>query len=133
MVTVKPLQSSNHFKMKLNYFISMCFNFLLRFLEMIEDGPSGTEILDCQLFAPPSNSTHVNQEKDPFKKLGLTKEVLAVHTQKEEQSFLNKFKEIKKFHTFQNRCNYYLHDRPKGCPGEHGKATDAVLEGSLLD
>ncbi|XP_014458372.1 period circadian protein homolog 2 isoform X1 [Alligator mississippiensis] len=89
-------------------------------LEMIEDGPSGTEILDCQLFAPPSNSTHVNQEKDPFKKLGLTKEVLAVHTQKEEQSFLNKFKEIKKFHTFQNRCNYYLHDRPKGCPGEHG-------------
>uniref|UniRef100_A0A8U8AU87 Period circadian protein homolog 2 n=1 Tax=Geospiza parvula TaxID=87175 RepID=A0A8U8AU87_GEOPR len=51
-------------------------------LEMIEDGPSGAEIIDGQLLAPPSSSAHINQEKEPFKKLGLTKEVLAVHTQK---------------------------------------------------
>uniref|UniRef100_A0A8C0FLX0 Period circadian protein homolog 2 n=1 Tax=Bubo bubo TaxID=30461 RepID=A0A8C0FLX0_BUBBB len=89
-------------------------------LEMIEDGPSGAELLDGQLLAPPSGSAHVNQEKEPFKKLGLTKEVLAVHTQKEEQSFLNKFKEIKRFNIFQSQCNYYLQDKPKGRPGERG-------------
>uniref|UniRef100_A0A8C3LPH8 Period circadian protein homolog 2 n=1 Tax=Chrysolophus pictus TaxID=9089 RepID=A0A8C3LPH8_CHRPC len=89
-------------------------------LEMIEDGPSGAELLDSQLPAPPSSSTHVNQEKESFKKLGLTKEVLAVHTQKEEQSFLNKFKEIKRFNIFQSHCNYYLQDKPKGRPGERG-------------
>uniref|UniRef100_A0A8C0IGY7 Period circadian protein homolog 2 n=1 Tax=Bubo bubo TaxID=30461 RepID=A0A8C0IGY7_BUBBB len=89
-------------------------------LEMIEDGPSGAELLDGQLLAPPSGSAHVNQEKEPFKKLGLTKEVLAVHTQKEEQSFLNKFKEIKRFNIFQSQCNYYLQDKPKGRNGTSG-------------
>ncbi|NXN93632.1 PER2 protein, partial [Rhinopomastus cyanomelas] len=89
-------------------------------LEMIEDGPSGAEILDGQLLASPSTSAHINQEKEPFKKLGLTKEVLAVHTQKEEQSFLNKFKEIKRFNIFQSHCNYYLQDKPKGRPAERG-------------
>ncbi|KAM6127370.1 period circadian protein homolog 2 isoform 1-T5 [Phoenicopterus ruber ruber] len=89
-------------------------------LEMIEDGPSGAELLDGQLLVPPSTSAHVNQEKESFKKLGLTKEVLAVHTQKEEQSFLNKFKEIKRFNIFQSHCNYYLQDKPKGRPGERG-------------
>ncbi|XP_044886591.1 period circadian protein homolog 2 isoform X2 [Mauremys mutica] len=88
--------------------------------EMIEDGPSGTELLDSQLLVPPSSAIHANQEKEPFKKLGLTKEILAVHTQKEEQSFLNKFKEIKRFKIFQSRCNYYLRDRPKGRHGERG-------------
>ncbi|XP_039343701.1 period circadian protein homolog 2 isoform X2 [Mauremys reevesii] len=88
--------------------------------EMIEDGPSGTELLDSQLLVPPSSAIHANQEKEPFKKLGLTKEILAVHTQKEEQSFLNKFKEIKRFKIFQSRCNYYLRDRPKGHHGERG-------------
>ncbi|EMP33303.1 Period circadian protein like protein 2 [Chelonia mydas] len=89
-------------------------------LEMIEDGPSGTELLVSQLLVPPSNTIHVNQEKEPFKKLGLTKEILAVHTQKEEQSFLNKFKEIKRFKIFQSCCNYYVQDRPIGRPGERG-------------
>ncbi|XP_053895238.1 period circadian protein homolog 2 isoform X1 [Malaclemys terrapin pileata] len=89
-------------------------------LEMIEDGPGGTELLDSQLLVPPSSTIHANQEKEPFKKLGLTKEILAVHTQKEEQSFLNKFKEIKRFKIFQSRCNYYLQDRPKGRHGERG-------------
>lgn len=91
-------------------------------VEMIEDGPSGAEIIDGQLLAPPSSSAHINQEKEPFKKLGLTKEVLAVHTQKEEQSFLNKFKEIKRFNIFQSHCNYYLQDKPKGRPAERGMA-----------
>ncbi|XP_053166982.1 period circadian protein homolog 2 isoform X2 [Hemicordylus capensis] len=87
-------------------------------LEIIEDGPSGTDPMDNLPVAPQSN--HKSQEKEPFKKLGLTKEVLAVHTQKEEQSFLNKFKEIKRFHIFQYHCNYYVQERPKGHAGERG-------------
>ncbi|XP_066476293.1 period circadian protein homolog 2 [Tiliqua scincoides] len=82
-------------------------------LEIIEDGPSGTEPTDCQSVAPQSNATQKNQEKEQFKKLGLTKEVLAVHTQKEEQSFLNKFKEIKSLNIFQHHCNYYFQERPR--------------------
>ncbi|NWZ95410.1 PER2 protein, partial [Nesospiza acunhae] len=98
-------------------------------LEMIEDGPSGAEIIDGQLLAPPSSSAHINQEKEPFKKLGLTKEVLAVHTQKEEQSFLNKFKEIKRFNIFQSHCNYYLQDKPKGRPVESGRGQRNATSG----
>uniref|UniRef100_A0A8D0GD46 Period circadian protein homolog 2 n=1 Tax=Sphenodon punctatus TaxID=8508 RepID=A0A8D0GD46_SPHPU len=89
-------------------------------LEIIEDGPSGTETLDSQPLTLQSNGVHTNQEKEPFKKLGLTKKVLAVHTQKEEQNLLNKFKEIKRFNIFQFLCNYYLQERSKGRPGEHG-------------
>lgn len=55
-----------------------------------------------------------------FKKLGLTKNSLAIHTQKEEWSFMNKCKEIKKFHIFKCACSCYFRKRPKGCPGEHG-------------
>ncbi|XP_028586847.2 LOW QUALITY PROTEIN: period circadian protein homolog 2 [Podarcis muralis] len=89
-------------------------------LEIIEDGPSGTEPMESQLIAPQSTTTQKNQEKESFKKLGLTKEVLAVHTQKEEQSFLTKCKEIKRFHIFQYNCSYYFQERPKGQPGNRG-------------
>lgn len=92
------------------------------FLEIIEDGPSGTEPMESQLIAPQSTTTQKNQEKESFKKLGLTKEVLAVHTQKEEQSFLTKCKEIKRFHIFQYNCSYYFQERPKGQPGNRGTA-----------
>lgn len=123
-LTAKLLQNCNSLKTHIQ---SFSYFILIYFLppisvEMIEDGPSGAELLDGQLLAPPSSSAHVNQEKEPFKKLGLTKEVLAVHTQKEEQSFLNKFKEIKRLNIFQSHCNYYLQDKPKGRPGERGMA-----------
>ncbi|XP_025786423.1 period circadian protein homolog 2 [Puma concolor] len=76
-------------------------------LELVEDAASGPESLDgrpCGLGA----------EKDPLRTLGLTKEVLAAHTQKEEQSFLLKFKEMRKLHVFQSRCHYYLQEKSKG-------------------
>lgn len=38
--------------------------------------------------SPPS------QEKEPYRRLGLTKQVLAAHTQKEEQAFLSRCKEL---------------------------------------
>lgn len=117
------LQNCNTLKMHVQGFLCFILSILPSVpTEMIEDGPSGAEVIDGQLLAPPSSSAHINQEKEPFKKLGLTKEVLAVHTQKEEQSFLNKFKEIKRFNIFQSHCNYYLQDKPKGRPAERGMA-----------
>ncbi|XP_048460078.1 period circadian protein homolog 2 [Rhincodon typus] len=62
----------------------------------------------------------VTQEKEPYKKLGLTKEVLAAHTQKEEQIFLSKFKELSKLKTFEPSCKSYLEDQYKGCSGDCG-------------
>ncbi|XP_016806319.1 period circadian protein homolog 2 isoform X3 [Pan troglodytes] len=84
--------------------------------EMVEDAASGPESLDC--LAGPALACGLSQEKEPFKKLGLTKEVLAAHTQKEEQSFLQKFKEIRKLSIFQSHCHYYLQERSKGQPSE---------------
>ncbi|XP_067898200.1 period circadian protein homolog 2 isoform X2 [Heterodontus francisci] len=62
----------------------------------------------------------VNQEKEPYKKLGLTKEVLAAHTQKEEQIFLSKFKELSKLKTFEPSCKSYLQEQCKGCSRDCG-------------
>ncbi|XP_078066231.1 period circadian protein homolog 2 [Mustelus asterias] len=62
----------------------------------------------------------VNQEKEPYKKLGLTKEVLAAHTQKEEQIFLSKFKELSKLKTLEPSGKSYLQDQCKGCSGDCG-------------
>lgn len=98
-------------------------------LEIIEDGLGGTEPVDCQSIAPQSSLK--TQEKEQLKKLGLTKEVLAVHTQKEEQSFLNKFKEVKRLHVFQYHCNYYFHERPRGRLHERG--VHGLRHGSGVD
>ncbi|XP_068959353.1 period circadian protein homolog 2 isoform X2 [Petaurus breviceps papuanus] len=84
--------------------------------EMIEDPASGMESLDS--VAAPSSHCDSTPEKGPPKKVGLTKEVLAVHTQKEEQSFLHRFKETRRLSTFQSRCHSYLQERSKGRPGD---------------
>ncbi|XP_066201672.1 period circadian protein homolog 2 [Saccopteryx leptura] len=85
-------------------------------LEMVEDPASGPESLDCLVgTALPCG---LGPEQEPFRKRGLTKEVLAAHTQKEEQSFLLRFKETRKLHVLQSRCHYYLQDRSKGQSSE---------------
>uniref|UniRef100_A0A8C3YNR6 Period circadian regulator 2 n=1 Tax=Catagonus wagneri TaxID=51154 RepID=A0A8C3YNR6_9CETA len=81
-------------------------------LETVEDATSGPESLDC--LAGPALPCSLDQDPEPFRKLGLTKEVLAAHTQKEEQSFLLKFKEIRKLNIFQSPCQRYLQERAKG-------------------
>lgn len=73
---------------------------------------SGPESLECP--AGPALPCGLSQDQEAFRKLGLTKEVLAAHTQKEEQSFLLRFREIRKLHVFQSRCHHYLQERPKG-------------------
>lgn len=76
--------------------------------ETMGDPASGPESLDCSL----------GQDQEPFRRLGLTKEVLAAHTQKEEQSFLLKFKETRRLSVLQSRCHYYLQERSKGQSAE---------------
>ncbi|XP_063742629.1 period circadian protein homolog 2 isoform X2 [Eleginops maclovinus] len=52
--------------------------------------------------SPPS------QERESYKKLGLTKQVLAAHTQKEEQTFLYRFKEHQGLTALKENCSQYL-------------------------
>ncbi|XP_013013054.2 period circadian protein homolog 2 isoform X2 [Cavia porcellus] len=80
-------------------------------LETVEDATSGPESLDC---LPGGHS----QEKGPLQRLGLTKEVLASHTQKEEQSFLQKFREVRRLGILQAHCQHYLQERTRGQSSE---------------
>ncbi|XP_060762071.1 period circadian protein homolog 2 [Neoarius graeffei] len=69
--------------------------------EIIEDGPSAGDTAEGPTPAtPPTTHSPLSQEREAYKKLGLTKQVLAAHTQKEEQAFLNRFKELRGIHTF---------------------------------
>uniref|UniRef100_F7CKG2 Uncharacterized protein n=1 Tax=Monodelphis domestica TaxID=13616 RepID=F7CKG2_MONDO len=95
--------------------------------EMIEDPASGMESLDS--VAAPSSHCDSSPEQGPPKKVGLTKEVLAAHTQKEEQSFLHRFKETRRLSAFQSRCHYYLHERSKGRPGELVRGLRSSISG----
>ncbi|XP_039611534.1 period circadian protein homolog 2 [Polypterus senegalus] len=79
--------------------------------EIIEECPSATEQMESQQLPA---AAPVSQEKEAFKVLGLTKEVLAAHTQKEEQTFLNKFKELRGIRMFKSPCSFYLQERHKG-------------------
>uniref|UniRef100_A0A8D3D1G7 Period circadian protein homolog 2 n=1 Tax=Scophthalmus maximus TaxID=52904 RepID=A0A8D3D1G7_SCOMX len=74
--------------------------------EIIEDVP-GTETAEsCQnTGAPPRDVSPPSQEREAYKKLGLTKQVLAAHTQKEEQSFL---RQLRKLTTLKENCSQYL-------------------------
>ncbi|KAM6152756.1 period circadian protein homolog 2 [Erethizon dorsatum] len=81
-------------------------------LEMVEDAASGPESVDCL----PGG---LSQEKGPLQKLGLTKEVLASHTQKEEQSFLQKFWEVRRLGILRARCQCHLRERSRGQSSEH--------------
>ncbi|XP_072220541.1 period circadian protein homolog 2 isoform X2 [Leuresthes tenuis] len=78
--------------------------------EITEDVPGAGETaepsqnhgaLPCAVI-PPSH------EKESYKKLGLTKGVLAAHTQKEEQAFLCRFRELRGFADLKANCSQYL-------------------------
>ncbi|KAM8790358.1 period circadian protein homolog 2 [Rhynchonycteris naso] len=95
-------------------------------LETVEDPGSGPESLDCLVGA--ALPCGLGPEQEPFRRRGLTKEVLAAHTQKEEQSFLLRFKETRKLHVLQSRCHYYLQDRSKGQSTERGLRSTVAIE-----
>lgn len=81
--------------------------------EIIEDVPSGEGTEGQGLTVPPAAVSPHNQEREAYKKLGLTKHVLAAHTQKEEQAFLSRFRELRGVHAFKADCSLYL-ERQKG-------------------
>uniref|UniRef100_A0A671VFS6 Period circadian protein homolog 2 n=1 Tax=Sparus aurata TaxID=8175 RepID=A0A671VFS6_SPAAU len=73
--------------------------------EIIEDVAESPAppALPVSVVSPPS------QEKEAYKRLGLTKQVLAAHTQKEEQAFLTRCRDLVNARTFQKDCSTYLH------------------------
>lgn len=96
--------------------ISSCFSHT----EIIEDGPSAGDTAEGTPTpaTPPATVTPPSQEREAYKKLGLTKQVLAAHTQKEEQAFLNRFKELRGVHTF--KADYLEKQKGQATDGEHG-------------
>ncbi|XP_052333012.1 period circadian protein homolog 2 isoform X2 [Oncorhynchus keta] len=62
---------------------------------------------------PPNAVSPPSLEREPYKKLGLTKQVLVAHTVKEEQTFLCRFREQRGVQAFQANCSQYL-ERQKG-------------------
>lgn len=80
--------------------------------EIIEDVPGTAETAESAQCVgappPPSAVAAPSQEKEPYKKLGLTKQVLAAHTQKEEQAFLFRFRELRGLNSLKANCSQYL-------------------------
>uniref|UniRef100_A0A3Q3CIB4 Period circadian protein homolog 2 n=1 Tax=Haplochromis burtoni TaxID=8153 RepID=A0A3Q3CIB4_HAPBU len=78
--------------------------------EIIEDVPGTGEVAESSqnLAAPPCAFSPPSQERECYKKLGLTKQVLAAHTQKEEQAFLCHFRELRKLSPLEANCSEYL-------------------------
>ncbi|XP_045929728.1 period circadian protein homolog 2-like isoform X2 [Micropterus dolomieu] len=72
--------------------------------EIIEDVAESPAppALPVSVVSPPS------QEKEAYKRLGLTKQVLAAHTQKEEQAFLTRCRELRNARTFQKDYSTHL-------------------------
>uniref|UniRef100_A0A8C9TP39 Period circadian protein homolog 2 n=1 Tax=Scleropages formosus TaxID=113540 RepID=A0A8C9TP39_SCLFO len=87
--------------------------------EIIEDVAGAGESAEGSAPVPPPCAVSPPiQEREPYKKLGLTKQVLAAHTQKEEQAFLCRFQELRGGRSFQADCSLYLdrqHGTDAGC------------------
>uniref|UniRef100_A0A669CF81 Period circadian protein homolog 2 n=1 Tax=Oreochromis niloticus TaxID=8128 RepID=A0A669CF81_ORENI len=78
--------------------------------EIIEDVLGAVEVAESSqnLVPPPCAFSPPSQERECYKKLGLTKQVLAAHTQKEEQAFLCRFRELRKLSPLEANCSEYL-------------------------
>ncbi|KAK5601726.1 hypothetical protein CRENBAI_021490 [Crenichthys baileyi] len=74
------------------------------------------------MVSPPS------QEKEAYKRLGLTKEVLAAHTQKEEQVFLNRCRELRNARSFQKECSLCLLNQRGPTNAEDSPGQQAVAK-----
>ncbi|XP_070582980.1 period circadian protein homolog 1 isoform X2 [Erythrolamprus reginae] len=59
--------------------------------------------------APPPSVTPDREQQ--YRRVGLTKEVLSVHTQKEEHSFLTRFKDLSQLHVFNSPSRIGWQDR----------------------
>lgn len=92
-------------------------------LETVEDVASGPESQD-------DAAGGLSQEKGPLQKLGLTKEVLAAHTQREEQGFLQRFREVSRLGALQAHCQNYLQERSRAPASDRGLRNTSGIESS---
>ncbi|CAL1579653.1 unnamed protein product [Knipowitschia caucasica] len=77
--------------------------------EFIEDIRGTGEPDSSQIHAAsPCGISSPSQEMESYKILGLTKQVLAAHTQKEELAFLNRFQEPSTLNAHTPNCSQYL-------------------------
>ncbi|XP_072525487.1 period circadian protein homolog 2 isoform X2 [Salminus brasiliensis] len=101
--------------------------------EIIEDGPSAGDTAEGPSLAVPSATVSPpSQEREAYKKLGLTKQVLAAHTQKEEQAFLNRFRELRGVHAFKADCSLYL-ERQRGQVTSGAVPTRVAKQGGVTE
>ncbi|MEQ2254564.1 hypothetical protein ILYODFUR_004964 [Ilyodon furcidens] len=92
--------------------------------EIIEDvveSPAPPAV-PVSMVSPPS------QEKEAYKRLGLTKEVLAAHTQKEEQAFLSRCRELRNARSFQKECSSCLLNQRGPANAEDSPGQQAVAK-----
>ncbi|XP_039603048.1 period circadian protein homolog 1b isoform X1 [Polypterus senegalus] len=80
---------------------------------MMEEAPATP--VQPQPAAPASATSQPldKDSKDPYRKVGLTKEVLSIHTQKEEQAFLSRFKDLSRLRVFESPCEQQQVGRSK--------------------
>ncbi|XP_059914298.1 period circadian protein homolog 2 isoform X3 [Gadus macrocephalus] len=76
-------------------------------IEEMTDGPQTPGPHTSAVGAP------LQERESSYKKLGLTKQVLAAHTQKEEQAFLCRIRELRGVTSFKADCSHYL-ERQRG-------------------
>lgn len=72
----------------------------LLFAEIIEDATESPA-----LSAPVNVVSPPTVEQEAYRKLGLTKQVLAAHTQKEEQAFLSRCRELRHGQSLRTDCS----------------------------
>ena len=76
-------------------------------IEEMTDGPQTPGPHTSAVGAP------LQERESSYKKLGLTRQVLAAHTQKEEQAFLCRIRELRGVTSFKADCSHYL-ERQRG-------------------
>ena len=107
---------------------------------MLSVAPPGVsaEIIEELTDGPQTPGPHANtacpphQERESsYKKLGLTKQVLAAHTQKEEQAFLSRIRELRGVTALKADCSHYL-ERQRGAIASDGTEIHAHTHARTL-
>uniref|UniRef100_A0A8C2ZL85 Period circadian protein homolog 2 n=1 Tax=Cyclopterus lumpus TaxID=8103 RepID=A0A8C2ZL85_CYCLU len=79
--------------------------------------------------APLSVVSPPSQERESYKKLGLTKQVLAAHTQKEEQTFLYHVRELRGLTALKENCSQYLERQREQIASDAAPAAQSFKQG----
>lgn len=82
----------------------------------------------------PSALSAPSPEREAYKKLGLTKQVLAAHTQKEEQAFLYRVRELRGLSSLKSNCSEYLERRREQITsnGTAQEKSDSLCQGCIV-